>query len=728
MKKNNRYNKFPEKKKNYSPKRKNSVREKVSYEELSVLSALKKHGEKKVASKILYKQSRIKDKKVFYNLLHQMEENGKIKVDKNHKVKLLPKNKGMQATLVSLSAGFGFARPDDGGEDVFIHGSALNGAFPGDKLILTDVNKREKGLEGKIKTIAERSNASVIGTVKITENGVFIRPDSAIRYDLKADERSLKNAKDGDKVVFEPKQDRRGDWTGAKILSVVGSGDVAKICADSIIIAQGIPTDFSETVLEEAEIAAAKKITQIDIAQRIDLRDELIFTIDGADAKDLDDAICVKKTKSGYQLGVHIADVSHYIKEETELDKEAFARGTSVYFADRVIPMLPKAISNGICSLTDGEDKLAFSAIIDFDEDGEIDSFKFAKSIIHSKVHGIYDEVNQIFAGTASEEITEKYAPVKKSLENAKELSDILTRREKERGTMEISSGEIKFVLDEKGVCVDIKPRKTGKAEHLIEQMMISANIAAAKFGQKNNLPFVFRVHDVPQSEKLQSLIEILDRLMIPCSEIKKTKPKPADFGAVLERVKNTGKEELVSQRVLRTMEKAKYSDEETGHFGLALADYSHFTSPIRRYPDLSIHRIMSAFLSGMPEKMIQKKYAEFADKAAGQSTKTEIRAVTAERSAEDCYVAEYMRAHIGEKHVGIISGATARGLFVRLKNGAEGFVSIDAFKGDYLFDGVISHADRTTKKALTVGDEVAIIVASSDVASGRVDFMPNEE
>lgn len=700
---------------------------KLSREERQILSALKKHGETPIPARSLLRESGMKNKILFYELLRKLHNMNQIEVDKKHKVRYTPYGKGVRAQLVSLSGKFGFARPDDGGADVFIPGSALNGAFPGDKVVLTDVAMQERGPDGKIKHIVEHNENPITGTLKVTENGTFVTPDAALRYDLEVIGGTMK-AKPGDKVVFTPQQNYRGDWTGAKISAVLGSGDIARICADAIIVEKGIPNVFPPEVLEEAKQAAARKITSSDIEERLDLRGELIFTIDGADAKDLDDAISVKKNSQGYELGVHIADVSHYIQEHTRLDEEAFNRGTSVYFADRVIPMLPVAISNGICSLNAGEDKLTFSALLTFDGEGELVDYDFKKTIIESKVRGVYSEVNEIFAGTASAELLEKYKPVESSLQAARELSAILTENEKRRGTMEIVSGEIKFVLDDKGVCVDILPRTTGEAEHLIEQLMVSANMAAAKFSQKHDLPFLYRIHERPQTEKLESLIEVLDRLMVPCAELKSRKPSTGDFAKVLERVKGSTKEEVVSQRVLRTMEKAKYAAEELGHFGLALEDYSHFTSPIRRYPDLAIHRIMSAYLSGMPIKKIKKRYGSFAEEAAAQSTKNEIRAVSGERDAEDCYVAEYMKAHIGEKHVGIISGATARGIFVRLKNGAEGFVSMENVPGDFEFDGMISHVNRTTNQSLTVGDEFAIIVASSDVASGRVDFIPDQE
>lgn len=702
--------------------------EKLSNNERKILSVLKKHGEEPVSSRTLLRETDIKNKAVFYDLLRHLQNNGKLKIDEKHRVTLAAANKGLRAELVSLSAGFGFAKPEDGSPDVFIHGRALNGAFVGDTVILTDVNQQEKGLEGKVKAVAVHTERPMTGTLKVTERGTFIAPDASIRYDLAVNPQDVNKAKNGDKVVFRPRQDYRGDWTSAKVTSVLGSGDSARICADAIIVEHGIPNVFPGEVLEEAKKAAAQTISPEELAARLDLRDEPIFTIDSADAKDLDDAICVKKWNDGYELGVHIADVSHYVREHTALDDEAFLRGTSVYFADRVIPMLPEDISNGVCSLNAGTDKLAFSAILHFDAQGELVQYDFKKSVINSKVRGVYSEVNEILGGSASEEILAKYRPVEDSLRLAKELSDILTENERKRGTMELESGELKFVLDEKGVCVDILPRSTGKAEALIEQMMVSANTAAAKFAQKHELPFLYRVHEKPQLQKLESLVEILDRLMIPCQELKTGKPATGDFAKVLDRVKGSGKEELVSQRILRTMEKARYAAEELGHFGLALQDYSHFTSPIRRYPDLSIHRILTAFLSGMPANKIQKKYTAFAENSAAQSTKNEIRAVQGERAAEDCYVAEYLKAHIGEKYPGVISGATGRGLFVRLPNGAEGFVSLDSFDREYIFDGVIGYTDKAGGHDLTVGDPLAIVVVSSDVATGRVDFVPDKE
>lgn len=696
-------------------------------DEKRILSVLEKSPEEQFSSRELLRLSKVKSKAAFYGSLHKLEKSGDIAVDQKHRVRYLPPEKGVKAQLISLSSGFGFARTEDG-KDVFVPGSSLKGAFIGDSVLLTGVKDQEKGLFGKIKRITEQGRNSVTGTIRMDERGAHVVPDAAIRFNLDVRPKDLNGAKDGDKVAVTPELDKYGEWRFAKVYSIFGDSQSARVCADAIIEAAGIPNMFSETVLLQAKTAADRSIEEAEITARLDLRAEPIFTIDGADAKDLDDAICVKKTQGGFELGVHIADVSHYVKENTALDREAYTRGTSVYFADRVIPMLPEALSNGSCSLTAGTDKLAFSVIIQFNEAGEMQDYAFHKTVINSVVRGVYTEVNRIFDGTADKELKEKYGPVLPGLQAARELALILRDRAKARGEMEIVSSEQRFILDENGKCVDIKPRFTGEAEQLIEQMMISANIAAAKFSQENELPFLYRVHENPQPEKVAELSELLDRLGIDCKEIKKGKPSAEDFGVLLERVKGTPKAELVSQRVLRTMDKARYSDEELGHFGLSLKDYSHFTSPIRRYPDTSIHRIMTAFLSGMPHSKLRKKYADFAKESAAESSKNEIRAVSAERAAESCYSAEYAKLHIGEKHEGIISGATMRGLFVRLATGIEGFVSMADFEGsDFVFDGTVSHRDARTGKILTVGDPLRIVIASSDVSTGRIDFMPDE-
>lgn len=700
----------------------------LSAEERLILNALKRRGkgEAAMSSRTLMREAGVKNKTVFYGALRHLERIGDVQVDAKHRVRYVSPEKDVQATLVSLSPGFGFARPKLGTEDVFIHGSELKGAFLGDEILLADVVKQEKGLSGRVKRITQRSKLPVTGTVRLHQEGAYLEPDGALRYNFKIAPGDLKGAKDGDKVTVKPKADHRGDWTYAAVQTVFGRGDSARVCADAIIERMGIPNIFTPAVLEQAE-AIGTKITEKELENRLDLRKKAILTIDGADAKDLDDAISVEKTKTGFKLGVHIADVSHYVRENTALDQEAFARGTSVYFADRVIPMLPEAISNGVCSLNAGTDKLTFSAIMHFTKDGEMTKLDFKKSVIHSKVRGVYSEVNEIFSGAASKELLRKYSTVKTTLENARTLANILKARSKSRGEMELESGEIRFVLNEEGVCVDLQRRSTGEAEELIEQMMIAANTAASKFAQRNELPFLYRVHDKPQPDRVTELYTLLSGLGIPAAELQHGNAKTEDFRAVLERVKGTKQEELVSQRILRTMEKAKYAAEETGHYGLALQDYSHFTSPIRRYPDLSIHRILTALLSGMGHEEILRRYRNFAEEAAGESSKNEVRAVSAERAAEDCYVAEYMQGHIGERHVGIISGAAGRGIFVRLKNGAEGFVSFSAFENaEFEFDGLITCRDRRAGRVLMLGDELAIVVASSEVSSGRVDFVPD--
>ena len=675
----------------------------------------------------LLKKTGVLDKLAFYDALRSLKDRRMILLDREHNAKLIPVGEDVEATLVSLSKNFGFARPDGGGDDIFIHGSALQGALVGDKIIVGDIRKDDRGPSGRVRRIVEHKPAQTTGTVSITDEGIEFIPDNAIRYNLRMRERDLNGAKNGDKVMASLEQDYRGDWAYASVKKVFGSGRTARVCADAIVEQYGIPHVFPQEVLDEAERIGNEPISDEEYAKRLDLRGEPIFTIDSKDAKDLDDAISVKRTDFGYTLGVHIADVSHYVKEGSAIDEEAINRGTSVYFADRVIPMLPEVLSNGACSLNAGTDKLAFSALIELDKEGHITKYDFKKSIINSKVRGVYSEVNEILDGTASEEILNKYAPVMESLMLAKELADILKANSAARGTMELDSGESKFILDENGICIDIMPRVSGEAEQLIEQMMVTANIAAAKFSLDHKLPFLYRVHGTPDPKRVEELVTLLQLVGVPCKEIVKPNPETQDFAAILDRVRGLPCETLVSQRLLRTMEKARYSTEETGHFGLALSDYSHYTSPIRRYPDTSIHRVLSAFVEGMPAEEVRRRYAQFCETSATESSRNEIRALIAERDAEDCYMAEYMSQHIGEHFEGTVSGVTMRGVFVRLENSVEGFVSLDAFEGeDFVYDGLITQ--RSPKRELTIGTPLPIIVASAYVATGKVDFVPDKE
>lgn len=675
----------------------------------------------------LLKKAGVLDKLAFYDALRSLKDRRMILLDREHNAKLIPVGEDVEATLVSLSKNFGFARPDGGGDDIFIHGSALQGALVGDKIIVGDIRKDDRGPSGRVRRIVEHKPAQTTGTVSITDEGIELIPDNAIRYNLRMRERDLNGAKNGDKVMASLEQDYRGDWAYASVKKVFGSGRTARVCADAIVEQYGIPHVFPQEVLDEAERVGNEPISDEEYAKRLDLRGEPIFTIDSKDAKDLDDAISVKRTDFGYTLGVHIADVSHYVKEGSAIDEEAINRGTSVYFADRVIPMLPEVLSNGACSLNAGTDKLAFSALIELDKEGHITKYDFKKSIINSKVRGVYSEVNEILDGTASEEILNKYAPVMESLMSAKELADILKANSAARGTMELDSGESKFILDENGICIDIMPRVSGEAEQLIEQMMVTANIAAAKFSLDHKLPFLYRVHGTPDPKRVEELVTLLQLVGVPCKEIVKPNPETQDFAAILDRVRGLPCETLVSQRLLRTMEKARYSTEETGHFGLALSDYSHYTSPIRRYPDTSIHRVLSAFVEGMPAEEVRRRYVQFCETSATESSRNEIRALIAERDAEDCYMAEYMSQHIGEHFEGTVSGVTMRGVFVRLENSVEGFVSLDAFEGeDFVYDGLITQ--RSPKRELTIGTPLPIIVASAYVATGKVDFVPDKE
>ena len=690
---------------------------------------LRFHG--KLTSKELRKYSGVKDKTKFRKVLGEMERDGKVTVSRDHVVELIRNENRKTAVIVSLSKGFAFARMTEGDEpDLFIHSSGLNGALLGDKVEVLPVMDDPKGPSGRVLKILERKEQRTTGTV-VREGFYFaLRADCAIRYDISIMDRDLLGAKEGDKVMAELYTRPGGDRLFARVIKIYGKGSSARVCADAILEQNDIPAVFPEDVLKEAEAVSSRGVTDEDRKGRLDLRRFAIFTIDSASAKDLDDAISVTRTRTGgFKLGVHIADVSHYVKEGSRLDAEAITRGTSVYFADRVVPMLPEALSNGVCSLNAGEDKLTFSAIIHLDGEGNMEKYEFRKSVIRSKVRGVYSEVNEIFAKTASKELKQKYAPVIRGLNAARELADILKRRAKERGYMELESVEPKFTLDENGICVNVEPRRSGEAEEMIEQLMICANQAAAKLAKEKGLPFVYRVHGHPEQRRIDTLIELLDALGVSAKEIRQGEPKTKDFAAILERVRDTPAQRVISHQLLRTMDKARYSTEPIGHFGLALADYSHFTSPIRRYPDTAIHRILSALCEGKSPAEIGRMYSGFAQNAAEESSRLEVRAMTAERSAEDCYMAEYIRQHIGEEFTGIISGVTARGVFVQLPSSVEGFVPVDSFEGcQFTYDGLITQYDALSHKKLTIGQELRIQVVAADVATGRIDFLPAEK
>ena len=686
-------------------------------------------SKRKLSSRELYRRSGIRSKEAFYLHLDALKQSGKISVNKKHVVSLKERGELVPAAIISLSKGFAFARATADRKDYFIHADRLKGAMVGDQVILKNIRSSERGPSAEVDKIEIRKNRSTTGTVVKLAGGYEIRPDSAIRYNIPVDKKDAKNLKHGDKVQVGLYRKQERDKLFAKVTKVYGKANSAKICADAIIDQNGIPHVFSKAVQEEAQALAGRQVTAQDLKGRLDLRKTTVFTIDGEDAKDLDDAISVSRTKTGYKLGVHIADVSHYVKTGSAIDEEAQLRGTSVYFADRVIPMLPKELSNGVCSLSAGEDKLTFSALVELDKTGTILSYQFRKSVIHSKVRGVYAEVNKIFAKKADAELKKKYAPIIRSLNAARELAKVLEAKARERGTMDLESVESRFTLNEAGVCVDVQPRVSGEAEELIEQLMITANQAAAKLAKEKGLPFVYRVHLQPDPERVNNLVQLVEALGLDSRSIKKDSPKTKDFASVLEQAKGTPAQKIVSHQTLRTMEKARYSTEPSGHFGLALEDYCHFTSPIRRYPDTAIHRILSALASGKDKKTLVREFAAYAEKAASDSSLCEVRAMTAERSAEDCYMAEYMRGHLGECFDGVISGVTMRGVFVELESSAEGFVPVESFEGaDFHFDGMITQVDAKTGRKLTIGQPLRIKVAGADVASGKIDFAPAEE
>lgn len=635
-------------------------------------------------------------------------------------------DKALLCKVVKLGKNFAFVMLEDGTSDIFIPGRFTKGAMPGDDVLVEKFEhpRVEGSDEGAILAILTEKN-DLVGTVRRVEGRLRFVPDDCPAITMPLARDCEGGAKDGDKVAVEIlNRGNRQEDHRVGVAMRFGSSDEAKRCAKALLYAKDIRTRFPDKVRDEAKKFEGAEVSEKDCEGRMDLRALPIFTIDSAETKDIDDAISLTRTSDGgFELGVHIADVSNYVKPGTELDNEAFSRATSVYYADQVVPMLPKALSNGICSLNENELRLAFSCLMRLDKEGNLTDYRFVKSIIRSRVKGVYSEINALLAGTADAEIKAKYADVIDQLPAMKELYGHRARLRKERGCMDIESGEVKLILDENGRCIDVKKRTSGESESMIEEFMLLANQCAAHFARVKQIPFVYRVHEEPNAEKLERLHALLQACGIN-DHFAKDVPTPKELSAILEGVRGTPYEQIINTGMLRCMSKALYEEKPKGHYGLVLKDYAHFTSPIRRYPDLAIHRIMTDMLKGTEKETMILRYTDFAERASKQSSEREVIAMQIERKAEDCYKAEYARRHLGECYEGTISGVTQRGLFIELDNGVEGFVPASSLtpSGTSLTEGV-RLTGPASGKTWSLGDKMMITIVRADVNLGKIDF-----
>ncbi len=503
----------------------------------------------------------------------------------------------------------------------------------------------------------------------------------------------------------------------ARISRVFGAADSKEANYTSVLSSYGIQTEFPEAVLAEAERVSREPISA---EGRCDYRDTVVFTLDGADAKDLDDAISLSKTDDGWELLVHIADVSHYVREGSLLDREAMARGTSVYFTDKVVPMLPKALSNGACSLNAGEDKLTLTAVITLDKKAVLKGTRVEKSIIRSCLRGVYSEANDVLSNGKKSEFYSKYEHIYPTL---LEMYRVFKMREKiaeRRGYVELESKESKIILDKDGMPSKIVPIERGESERLIEQFMLLANEGVATYMSSLKIPCVYRVHETPDEEKVRNFVNFCSNYALDTTPLTSCGITATSYQRILTQAREKGISDIVSGSMLRSFMKAKYSELRMHHFGLALDYYAHFTSPIRRYPDLAVHRILSFALAVYPDKA--KKYASFAREAAFRSSENELRALNAERAIEDLYKTLYMKKYIGEVFEAKITSVTSFGFFAMLENTCEGLVPVSSLDGFYVYSEQ-KNTLASKKRNFSLGDKVKIKVVSADTVRRRVEF-----
>ena len=666
----------------------------------------------------------------FFNILDELEREGKIVKTKKKRLAAVEFLGMVTGKFIGNERGFGFVEPEDAdsGGDVFIGAENTGGALHGDIVMVKIVTNQEsdRRREGEIVKIVRSAEHKIVGRFSQNGNAGFVVPvyrryarDFYIEQDLKG------GAKDGDMVVARLTKRSDGKKSPeAKITSVIGNLSTPGVDILSVLESRSIPYEFDGDVLNAAK-RAAKKISPKDTEGRLDLRSEQIITIDGDDAKDLDDAVHVKKKPNGnFELGVHIADVGNYVSLNGKIDREAYRRGTSIYLADRVIPMLPEVLSNGICSLNEGEDRLTLSVIMEIDKNGGVISHEIAESVICSSKRMTYTDVTAIAEGDLKKR--ERFSDLTDMIDRMAELRAVLRKKREARGSIDFNFDEARIVLDENGKPIDIVKRERGIANSMIEEFMLVCNETVAEHMFWLNIPFIYRVHEEPDPDTIREFAKFIAPLGY---KIKHSHGKihPRELAELIRGLSGKREEMIISSVALRSLMKARYSSENLGHFGLAAKYYCHFTSPIRRYPDLAIHRIIKDCLNG---RMNLKKLAAFTAEAAKQSSERELEAVDLERTVEDMKKAEFMQDRIGDVYDAVTTSVTQFGIFAALENTIEGLIRLADMHDDYYIydDKTKSIAGEHSGKVYKVGEQIKIRVACADAQSGKIDFVFNTE
>ncbi|GAA0126987.1 ribonuclease R [Clostridium sp. CTA-19] len=664
--------------------------------------------------------------KDFQKILDSMEQDGQIIKNDKDRYGVVDKMGMEVGKFQAHQRGFGFVILDDDRPDVFIPADNVNTAMNGDRVLVKILKNENHGkkCEGFIERVIERKNKTVVGLYQDSKSFGFVVPkDNKVNKDIFIPKAKRNGAKTGQMVVVEitkwPEDNRKAEGI---VVEVLGYKEEKGVDILTIIRKHNLPEEFPYEVEQEAA-DIDEEIPENEYKRRKDLRDLKMVTIDGEDAKDLDDAVSVEVLRNGnFKLGVHIADVSHYVTEKSNLDKEALKRGNSVYLIDRVIPMLPKKLSNGVCSLNPKVDRLTLSCFMEINNEGKVVDHEICESIIKTNERMTYTDVTKILRDNDKETI-ERYDYLYEDFKNMEKLYEILSSRRTRRGSIDFEFDEAKIILDENGKPIDIKPYERAVSNRIIEEFMLVANETVAEHMFWLNTPFVYRVHEDPDEEKLMSFNEFVYNLGYFIKNTSEVHPRMLQD--ILGKVKGKKEEHVVSRLLLRSMMKAKYSPECLGHFGLAAKYYCHFTSPIRRYPDLIIHRIIKEYLNGGINDKREKKLRKSVEVASKQASDTEKIAIDAERDVDDLKKAEYMGEKIGEQFDGIVSSVTNFGIFVELPNTVEGLVHITDLKDDYyVFDDKnLQLIGERTKNIYKLGDEVRIVCSRVNLDAHEIFF-----